>query len=86
MKVSSCMVMPIRMDQTNCSALSLLLLKLSGLAALAPLGKWLPVSIFIRIACATADAALAVASEMSVWVSMAWSSSMLLAIWSWACC
>ena len=45
MNMSSCMVMVIWMDQTNCSALSLLLLKLSSLAALAPLDKWLPVGM-----------------------------------------
>src|SRR5882672_7350169 len=61
-KVSSCMVMAIWTDQMNCSALFLLPLKFSGSAALAPLGEWLPVSIFIKIACATADMALAAAS------------------------
>src|SRR5882672_1075227 len=86
-KVSSCMVMAIQTDRTNCSALSLLPLKLSGLAALAPLGEWLPiVGMFIRIACAMADVALAAASEMSVWASMAQSLSTLLADWSWANC
>src|SRR5882672_3970466 len=79
-KVLSCMVMVIWTDWTNCSALSLLPLKLSGSAALAPLSEWLPVvGMFVRIACATADVALAAASETSVWESMAQSSSMLLA-------
>src|SRR5882672_4820501 len=84
--VSSCMVMAIWMDQMNCSTLSLLPLKLSSLAALGLLGKWLPVGMFIRIACATADVALAATSETLVWASMAWSSSTLLADWSWVSC
>ena len=42
----SCIVTAIWTDQMNCSALSLLLSKLSGSAALAPLGEWLPVSMF----------------------------------------
>ena len=40
----------IQMEQTNCSALSLIPLKLSSLGDLAPLDQWLPVSIFVRIA------------------------------------
>src|SRR5882672_3912249 len=60
------------MDRSvNCSALSLLLSKLSGSAALVPLGEWLLVSMFISIACAMADVAFSVASETSVWASMA---------------
>ena len=66
-KVLSCMVTVIWMDQMNCSALSLLLSKLSSSAALTPLGEWLPIGMLIRIACATADMALAAASEMLVW-------------------
>src|SRR5882672_9391828 len=85
-KVSSCMVMAMRTDRTNCSALSLLLSKVSGSAAFAPLGEWLVVGMFDRIACATADAALAAASDMSVWVSMALSLNTLLAAWSWVSC
>src|SRR5882672_841563 len=70
-KVSSCMVMAMRTDQTNCSALSLLPSKVSSSADFTPLGGWLAVSMFNRIACAMADAALAAASDMLVWVSMA---------------
>jgi len=73
-------------DQMNCSALSLLPSKHSNLAALALLDKWLSVSIFFRIACAAADAALAAASEMSVRASMVQSSRALLAAWSWVSC
>jgi len=58
--MSSCIMMVIWMDQTNCSALSLLPSKLSSLAALEPLDEWLPVGMFIRIACPTADAAFCV--------------------------
>jgi len=59
--------MEIWMDWKNCSALSLLPSKLSSLAALVPLDEWLPVSMFIRIACATSNTALAAsASETSV--------------------
>src|SRR5882672_4293346 len=85
-KVSSCMVTAMWTDQKNCSALSLLLLKVSGSAAFAPLGGWLAVGMFNRIACATADAALAAASDTSVWASMVRSSSTLLAAWSWESC
>jgi len=58
--------MAIWTDQMNCSALSLLPSKLSGSAGLEPLDEWLPVGMFIRMACAMADAALAAASEMLV--------------------
>src|SRR5882672_3206871 len=71
MNMLSCMVMVIWMDRKNCSALSLLLLKLSGSAALAPLGKWLPVGMFVRITCAMANTAFTAASETWVWASMA---------------
>src|SRR5882724_11107296 len=57
--MSSCIMTAIWTDQMNCSALSLLPSKHSNLAALALLDKWLSVSIFFRIACAAADAALA---------------------------
>ena len=84
--VSSCIMTAIWMDQTNCSDLSLLPSKLSGLAALAPLDEWFLVSIFFRITCTMDDVALAAASEMSVWASMVLSSRELLAVWSWASC
>jgi len=79
----SCIMTALQTDQTHCSALSLLPSKLSCLAALEPLDKWLPVSIFITIACTMADAALATTYETSVWASMALSSRALLAVWSW---
>src|SRR5882672_7666666 len=85
-KVSSCIVTAMQTDRTNCSALSLLPSKVSGWAAFTPLGEWLVVGMFDRIACTTADAALAAASDMSVWASMALSSSALLVAWSWASC
>jgi len=52
LNVLSCIVMAIQMGQMNCSALSLLLSKLYGSAALAFLDEWLPVaaSILVRIA------------------------------------
>src|SRR5882672_2618236 len=62
--VSSCIMMVIWTDQTNCSDLSLLPTKLSSSAALVPLDEWLPVSMLVRIACAMANVALAAASEM----------------------
>jgi len=52
------MVTAMRIDRTNCSALSLLPLKYSGLATLTPLGEWLPLGVLVRMACAMADAAL----------------------------
>ena len=64
--VLSCIMMVIWTDQTNCSALSLLPSKLSGSAALAFQDEWLPVSMFIRMACTTADMALATASGDNV--------------------
>src|SRR5882724_514942 len=82
MNVSSCIMTAIWMHWTNCPALSLLPSKLSSLAALEPLDEWLPVSMFIGMACTTTNAALATASEMSVWASMVWSSRELLAVWS----
>ena len=84
--VLSCIVTAILMEQTPCSALSLLPSKLSGSAALAPLEGWLPVGIFIKIACTTADTSLAAASETLVWASIMWSSRAFLAIWSWVSC
>src|SRR5882672_8119058 len=85
-KVSSCMVTVMQTDQMNCSALSLLPLKVSGSAAFAPLGEWLVIGMFNRIACAMDDATLAAASDTSVWASMALSLSALLAAWSWVSC
>ena len=55
--VLSCIMMVIWMDQTNCSALSLLPSKLSSSAALALLDEWLPVSMFVRMACTMANVA-----------------------------
>src|SRR5882724_6561897 len=84
--MSSCMVMAMWIDQTNCSALSLLPSKYSGSATLMPLGEWLPVGILVRMACATADVALAAASVMSLWASRVQSWRALLVVWSWASC
>src|SRR5882724_9725775 len=67
--VSSCMVAAMRIDQTNCSALSLLQLKHSGSAALMPLDEWLLVGILVRMACTMADAAMVAASVMLLWAS-----------------
>src|SRR5882724_5456837 len=86
MIMSSCMVMEMQIDQTNCSALSLLPMKHSGSATLTPLDKWLLVGILVRMACAMADAALAAASVMSLWASRVQSWRALLVIWSWASC
>src|SRR5882672_5647669 len=83
MNMSSCMVMVIQTDWMNCSALSLLLSKVSSSVGFTPLGEWLPIGMFVRIACATADAALAAASDTLVQVSMVRSLSALLADWSW---
>src|SRR5882724_5264953 len=82
--VLSCMVTAMRIDQTNCSALSLLPLKHSGSATLTPLDKWLPVGILVRMACATADVALAAVSMMLLWASRVQSWRALLFVWSWA--
>src|SRR5882724_10545772 len=82
--VSSCMVMAMWIDWTNCSALSLLPSKYSRSATLMPLDKWLPVSILVRIACAMADVALVAASVMSLWASRVQSWRALLVVWSWA--
>src|SRR5882724_11769191 len=86
MNMLGCMVMAMGIDQTNCSALSLLPLKHSGSAALMPLDEWLPVGIFVRMACAMADAALVAASMMSLWASRVRSWRALLVVWSWASC
>src|SRR5882724_3405975 len=82
----SCMVMAMQIDWKNCSAWSLLPLKHSGLAALTPLDEWVPVGILVRMACATADAALAAVSIMSLWACRVQSWRALLVIWSWASC
>src|SRR5882724_8579969 len=82
--VSSCMVMAMRIDWKNCSALSLLPSKYSRLATLTPLGKWLLVGVLVRMACATADAALVAVSMMSLWASRVQSWRALLVVWSWA--
>src|SRR5882724_8716633 len=84
--VSSCMVTAMQIDQTNCSALSLLPSKYSGLAALTPLGEWLPVGVLVRMACATTDAALTAVSMMSLWASRVQLWRVLLVVWSWASC
>src|SRR5882724_619966 len=84
--VSSCMVMAMQIDRTNCSALSLLPSKYSGSAALTPLGEWLPVGVLVRMACATADGALAAVSVMSLWASRVWTWRALLVVWSWVSC
>jgi len=63
--------MEIWIDQTNCSTLSLLPSKICSSAALEPLDEWLTVSMFIRMPCTMADMAMAAASEMLVWESMA---------------
>src|SRR5882724_2484182 len=84
--MSSCMVMAMWIDQTNCSALSLLPSKYSRSATLTPLGEWLPVGVLVRMACATADAALAAASVTSLWASRVRSWRVLLVVWSWASC
>ena len=78
--VSSCMLTAKRIDRTNCSALSLLPSKYSGSATLTPLGEWLPVGVLVRMACATADAALVAASVMSLWASRVWSWRVLLVV------
>ena len=80
-KVSSCLVTVMWMDQMNCSVLSLLQLKPSSSAALA-LDKWLPVSIFIRISCATDNAALVAALDTSSRASTMQVLRELLASWS----
>src|SRR5882724_9380238 len=84
--VSSCMVKEMWIDWMNCSALSLLPMKHSRSATLMPLAKWLLVGILVRMACATADAALAAASVMLLWASRVRSWRVLLVIWSWASC
>src|SRR5882724_6103142 len=71
--MSSCMLMAMWIDQTNCSALSLLPSKHSRLAALMPLDEWLLVGILVRMACSKADVALVAASVMSLWASRVWS-------------
>ena len=59
MKALSCMVIAIQMDQTNCSMLSWLPLKGSGLDALAFLVGWplADVCMLVRMVWATANAA-----------------------------
>src|SRR5882724_5773057 len=84
--MSSCMVMAMWIDQTNCSALSLLPSKHSRLAALTPLDKWLPVGVLVRMACAMANAALVAGSMMSLWASRVQLWRALLVILSWASC
>src|SRR5882724_11779391 len=84
--VSSSMVTAMRIDQMNCSALSLLPSKYSRSATLTPLGEWLPVGILVRMACATADVALVAASVMLLWASRVRSWRVLLVVWSWASC
>ena len=84
--MSSCMVTAMQIDQMNCSALSLLPSKHSGLATLTPLEEWLPMGILVRMACAMADAALVAASMMSLWASRVQSWRALLVVWSWASC
>src|SRR5882724_3120297 len=82
-KVLICIVTVVWMAWTNCFVLSLLLLsKLSGSAALALHDKWLPVSRFMRIVCATEHMALVATLDTSLWVSISQSSRALLAIWS----
>jgi len=61
-------------------SLSLLPSKLSSSATLAPLDEWLPVCMFIRMACTTADVAFAAASEMSVWPPWHGPQEQLLAV------
>ena len=65
LNVLSCIVTVIWPDQTNCSALSLLLSKLSGLAALVHPSEWPPMGMLEMIACATDDMALMAASMVS---------------------
>ena len=54
-KVLSCIVTAMQVDWMNCSALSLLPLKLCDSTALMLLDEQLPVRMFVRIACATLD-------------------------------
>src|SRR5882724_8756849 len=84
--MSSCMVTAMQIDQTNCSALSLLPSKHSGSAALMPLDEWLPMGVLVRMACATANAALAAVSVMSLWASRIRLWRALLVVWSWVSC
>jgi len=58
----------------NCSVLTLLPLKLSGLAALALHNKGPPGCRLMRIVCATDDAGLVATLNTSLWESITWSS------------